>query len=122
MAKVEIKGKEVDIDIRCVKMVKFFNSIGLDTKYSCEGHKGTINEFYHITFEDYINDEDIQNFISKFKNEKGCTSFKGRFMKWIRIVSNEFKSNWIYLARNKVLANRDYKTFISLEEYKNEID
>lgn len=123
MAKMIIRGKEVDIDIRCVNMVKFFNDVvGLDTKFSCEGHEGTFNTSFEIMFEDYVTDEQIGIFICKYFNEHNHSPFRGRFIKWARLVEGRLKTNWIYRADNKVLANVDYKIFISLEEYKDEIN
>ena len=67
----------------CVPMVKYFNSIGLNTKYSCQGHDD-LNHIFFIQFKDSVSDEDIENFLSHYENNYGNNPFNGRFNKWMR--------------------------------------
>ena len=74
-----IRGNKVLIDKDCVDLVKYFNNIGLDTKYSCSGHG---EDTFEIVFEDYITDEQMEGFISKYRNKYNHSLFLGKFSKW----------------------------------------
>lgn len=84
-----------DIDEKCIPMVKFFNSVGLTTKYSCQGHDSTNARFY-IMFEESVCDENIIDFLTKFGNKYDHTPFVGMFQKWTRKISGVIQGNWSY--------------------------
>ncbi|APR02576.1 TPA: hypothetical protein ACXDAY_002155 [Clostridium botulinum] len=111
MTKINIRGQKAEIDDNCISLIKFFNSIGLDTKFCCEGHK--VNEPFYIMFEDYIDDEQIVSFIENYSNKYDHTPFCGKFVKWVRKMKGEIKFNWEYIAQDKVFAQKDYNTMIS---------
>lgn len=108
---INIRDELVEVDDNCVPLVQYFNNIGLDTKYSCEGHK--LGENFEVMFEDYIKDEQIVNFIKQYSNKCNHTPFCGQFVKWVRKMSGQITFNWIYVARDKLWAARDYETMIS---------
>jgi hypothetical protein len=98
-----IDGELVDIDINCIPMVKFFNDVGLTTKFSCEGD--SLNTF-KIIFADKVTDKQIEDFLlqSQNINQYGHTFFLGTISKWTRVISGEIKSNWVYEVHNVDLA------------------
>ena len=96
---LNIKNKDVEIDDNCVQLVKYFNSIGLDTKFCCEGHNTW--EDYNIMFEDYITDDIIFSFIEKYSNCYDHTPFCGKFVKWARKMSGDIVTNWMYISEKK---------------------
>ena len=110
-----INGELVDIDINCIPMVKFFNSVGLTTKFSCEGD--SLNH-YNIMFADSVTDKDIEDFLLKsdYLNVHNHTSFKGRFYKWCRVVSGEIKHNWMYKVRYFQWADKDLEIMHKYKE------
>lgn len=84
-----------EIDILCIPMVKFFNDVGLETEFSCEGHSGKFINNFQITFSGGVTDKDIQLFLSKLS--RSHTPLLGRFLKWTRKIDGHFVSNWEYL-------------------------
>ncbi|MDD3393796.1 MAG: hypothetical protein PHG19_04030 [Anaerotignum sp.] len=101
-------------------MVRFFNEIGLVTKFSCQGHEeGETNDFY-IMFENSVKDDVIFNFIERCSD--GClhTPLVGKFEKWVRKCEGKMISNWIYsvsygiAAKNQRLAAQDFQMMISI--------
>jgi hypothetical protein len=93
---LNIRGKEVEIDDKCVPLIEYFNSVGLDTKFCCEGHK--VGQNFYIMFEDYITDEQMMGFLEKYSNRYDHSPFCGLFVKWYRKMDGEIKSNWMYIA------------------------
>lgn len=79
------------IDEKCIPLVKFFNSIGLETQFSCSGHEENDNGVFHIMFSEKVTDKDIENLIIKYSNKYNHSPFLGKFMKWVRKLSGEIK-------------------------------
>lgn len=71
--------KNIDIDPLCLPLIEYFNSIGLTTKFSCQGHNCSLKNEFTIMFESNVSDEQIFNFILNFKNKYGHSSLKGKF-------------------------------------------
>lgn len=92
-----IDNKEIKVDVECVDLVKLFNQEGLKTKHSCQGDDR--NDF-NIIFDDEVTDSDMENFISKFKNEYGHSPFMGKFSKWCRLMNNTITYNWMFRAKD----------------------
>lgn len=89
-----------------VKLVEYFNSIGLKTKMSCEGHDDPSKALFWISFSEKVTDEDIMAF-------KDTHSFlNGWFVK--KYINNSWLE-WRYIARDKHIAALDYEYFKSLE-------
>lgn len=86
-----------EIDPLCIPMVKFFNAIGLETEFSCQGHDTDLNNSFEILFSSRVQDCDIFDFLERFKNkQKIYTPLIGRFLKWMRKVEGEIVLNWVY--------------------------
>lgn len=102
---IYIGDKEVEIDIKCVDLVKLFNQEGLMTKHSCQGDAQ--NDF-SIIFDDSVTDNDMITFISKFKNIYGHSPFIGKFSKWCRLINNKLTYNWMYTAKDYNAAHITY--------------
>ena len=96
MATLIIRGKEVEIDNDCVSLIIYFNNNGLDTKYCCDGKNN--NGTFYIMFEDYIEDSQMEEFLSKYRSKYDHSPFLGKFVKWCRVVNGKIKYNWMYLA------------------------
>ena len=107
------------IEEKCIPLVKFFNSIGLKTKYCCEGHEHSPNSKFFIIFDKSISDEKFINFIEKFSNKYNHSPFRGSFSKWYRKTSGKIVYNWQYTVTfdnyelNQSFAKIDYELFIS---------
>lgn len=84
-----------DMDKECIPLCDFFNSIGLETTYSCCGHD--IGSFW-IIFSVKVTEEDIKNVLDKCTNRFGDTPICGYFMHWLRKNSNQFVDNWAYFV------------------------
>ena len=84
------------IDKKCIEMIKFFNEIGLITKFSCQGHDNGDNNSFEIIFDNSIEDNDVLIFLEKYSNKYNHTPFIGKFTKWMRKIDDEIVSNWIY--------------------------
>ncbi|QDY27049.1 hypothetical protein [Clostridium botulinum] len=111
--KLNIKNKLIEIDDKCVPLVKYFNEIGLDTKYCCQGHNDYEN--FNIMFEEYITDEQMINFISEYSTKHKHSPFLGKFVKWYRKMSGEIVCNWMYIVNTYEEANVTYNRLISNE-------
>lgn len=84
------------IDEKCIPIVKYFNSIGLITKFSCQGHNNHSHNSFSIMFDDSIGDEIIYQYIEKYSNAYNHTPFCGKFTKWVRKVGTCIVANWNY--------------------------
>jgi len=104
-----------DIDPKCKDMVKLFNNVGLITEFSCQGHDNTYSNSFQIMFSDFVNDKDINNFLSNFDEHPTHTPIIGCFKKWARKHQGSIKSNWEYIVNygdyklNQEFALEDYK-------------
>ena len=84
------------IDEKCIPMVEYFNSIGLVTQFSCQGHNDYRNAKFYIMFDRKVSDEMIFAFLEKHSNEYNHTPFVGCFVKWARKLSGKIVCNWMY--------------------------
>lgn len=94
-----------EIDKKCIPFVEYFNKIGLETEYSCEGH--FVNEDFYIIFSNKVKDEQIERFILDRKERLQY----GFFYKWCRIVKGNLQNNWVYIVNSK------YKHMLYYELY-----
>lgn len=81
------------IDEKCIPFIHFFNKIGLQTEFSCEGHEGANHDFT-IIFHDSVTDESIAALLKKIRSIKEGTY--GTFYKWMRYYNGGIHSNWMY--------------------------
>lgn len=119
------------IDPLCIPMVKFFNSVGLTTKHSCQGHDNHVNNKFYIIFADEISDKDISGFLKKLSIKFNRVLIAGHFYKWIREkeyaedINGNWISNWMYQVdvptddyrMNQRLASDDLKLMTELYCY-----
>lgn len=94
-----MQNKEInyeEIDELCHPLVKYFNSIGLITKFSCQGHNNNLDNCFYIMFDDNIIDEQIDSFLLPLSNKCEHTPLVGKFIKWRRKINGNLTSNWIY--------------------------
>lgn len=118
------------IDPLCIPMIKYFNSIGLVTKFSCEGHDNLFYNKFQIIFDNCVTDKQIQDFIMRYSNDYDHSPFLGQFYKWGRKIGEQYVESWIYevsygdYTMNQKFAKMDYKTMIQnvdMEEKQNGI-
>lgn len=86
------------IDSNCIEFVEFFNSIGLTTSQSCEGHISRSMYSYYIQFDKSVSDSDIENFILKFEQPLYAKNkIKGKFVKiHFGFIDGKSVSAWRY--------------------------
>lgn len=109
-------SKKQKIDKLCVSFIEFFNSVGLTTKYSCQGHICHNFIKFYIIFHDNVEDSSVYDILSHLDNSQYISY--GRFQKWARVVNGKVLENWIYecsnsrmLFRNQLGASEDLKHF-----------
>lgn len=111
-----------EIDEKCIPMVRFFNDIGLKTKFSCQGHDDLANNSFYVMFDESIGSSDIMDFLLRFENNYTHSPFAGRFFKWMRKMNGAIVSNWEYRVSygqsltNQVMAKLDLD--IMVDQYK----
>lgn len=94
---IDINGALVKIDLGCIELVTLFNKFGLKTKYSCQGDY--LKNNFIIVFDKSVTDEQMELFLSKFKNNCGHSPILGKFSKWCRLIDNTITYNWIFYYR-----------------------
>lgn len=110
-----------EIDELCIPMVKYFNSIGLKTQFSCQGHEGRYSSF-DIIFDRCVTDDMICEFLEKHSNQYNHTPFMGRFLKWMRKIDGVMSSNWSYFISypycktNQLYAKMDLEKMLEEED------
>jgi len=113
------------IDEKCIPMVKFFNTVELFTKFSCQGHDDRFGNQFWIMFSIEVTDLDILIFIDKYSNKYDHSPFAGKFVKWMRKIDNKIVSNWMYEIAygscmiNQQFAENDYNKMVK-GDFKNE--
>ena len=102
----------MNLDKRVAPLVEFFNSNGLKTIMSCQGHNKTNMSMFWIEFDKSIQEQDIINFMNnhKTKFQDGRTYFFscGRFAQRIFMDMNgKFFKCWCYFAATPDAADED---------------
>lgn len=117
---IEVNYEE--IDELCIPLVKFFNSVGLITEFSCQGHDNRLHNSFQIIFHKSVTDEIITEFIKKYSGNYEHSPFCGRFVKWARKLSGEVVCTWEYVIsygdyeKNQRYACSDYCKLITNDE------
>lgn len=94
-------------------IVEYFNSEGLKTYSSCQGHNKTNMSMFYVEFDESVKEEDIESFMSKHLNFLGQFCSCGRFAKRIfvyhdvRTGGKKKCSRWCYFAATIEAANSD---------------
>ena len=104
---VEIEG----IDPGVVKMVDYFNSVGLKTIMSCEGHNKTNMSMFWIEFSKEVTDEDIEKFLLELDMKYGSLAMCGCFAMRMFPGPKYTKRRWRYMAATKEAAAADWQYF-----------
>ena len=95
-----INDEAIELDYNCIDLVNFYNSVGLKTKFCCEGHKNSnvsgVCKFY-IMFDVCVKDKHIKEFLFKYKDLHNKASFCSiNYYKWFRLHKNKLLSNWVF--------------------------
>lgn len=96
------------LDEGVIPLVEYFNSVGLTTEMSCEGHSQPSMSMFWISFTPDITQEDITNWMEYHLNEWGHFTSCGRFVQRFYIVDGgRLVTSYQYLAANKSAAATD---------------
>ena len=82
-----------NMDKECIAICDFFNSIGLETVFSCCGHNV---EQFNIVFSNKVKTENIVEFLDLISQNYDHTPLIGYFSMWVRKYKNKMISNWMY--------------------------
>ena len=75
-----------ELDQEVIPMVEYFNSVGLPTYMSCQGHNDTNMSMFWISFEKSVTIEDLVAFERKHTRWAGGFPCCGRFV--VRVLAN----------------------------------
>ena len=75
-----------ELDPEVIPMVEYFNSVGLPTYMSCQGHNKTNMSMFWIEFDKSVSIDDLVEFERKHTRMAGGFPCNGRFV--IRILAN----------------------------------
>lgn len=98
---------EAKLDKKVVPLVQFFNSNGLPTLMSCQGHNKTNMSMFWIEFDKAVTEADIVTFMRSHLNWAGMFCSCGRFAKRIYASHNSVYECWCYFAATVEAANAD---------------
>jgi hypothetical protein len=99
------------LDVGVVPLVEYFNSQGLKTKMSCQGHNTTTMSMFWIQFDSSVTEDDIIQFQRQHLNQLGGFSACGRFVKRILAYSTGVRYSWEYMASGVEAANCDLQNW-----------
>jgi hypothetical protein len=94
------------MDQSVIPLVNYFNSQGLKTKMSCEGHNKTNMSMFWISFDNSITEQDIINFQNKHLQNSVFVSC-GRFAQRLYVGGPTIVKEWCYFAATKEAADKD---------------
>jgi hypothetical protein len=100
-----------DIDPGVIQMVNYFNSVGLKTAMSCEGHNSTNVSMFWIEFAKEVTEEDIEKFQIKLQTKYGSYATCGCFAMRLFPGTKYTRRRWRYMAATKEAAESDYRFF-----------
>ena len=108
-----------ELDPEVIPMVEYFNSVGLKTCMSCQGHNKTNMSMFWIQFAKTVTNEDIIAFQRKHADKWGGFPCNGRFV--IRILANtknfidgvEYAIN--YMSATIEAAKEDLERWIAID-------
>ena len=119
-----------ELDPACVPLVRYFNSHGLPTFFSCEGHPERPGmDIFRIDFQSSVTTLDIVKFQSSHLNRHGVFHTHGKFSKRLVLLAESIdeegsrvpnspvgRSVWWYSAATVVDADRDLRYFQSMDD------
>jgi hypothetical protein len=108
----ELNGEVIQLEPAVIPLVDYFNSVGLKTIMSCEGHNNTNMSMFWIDFSTKVTDDDIKNFLFGLNEKYGSAATFGKFAKAISVGrNNEVHFRWRYMAATKNSAACDWVYF-----------
>lgn len=126
--KTEEKWKEIGLDELCIPIVQYFNRKGLKTDMCCQGHNKTNMSMFWISFDEFINELDIINFMEKHLSKYGPFISNGKFANRIFLGlknpstlkgdKKDIKAyrGWYYFAATPEAAMEDLKEWERIDE------
>lgn len=126
-------GDEQDFsecEAACIPLIKFFNSYGLPTEFSCQGHDSPQKSMFYIMFDSSVITADIILFQSRYLNRVGHFVSCGRFSKRLTLLTYLPEGNkhsagakgeckaysvWEYTAATVEAADADLATWQAIE-------
>lgn len=111
-----------DYDPLVIPMVEYFNSHGLKTSMSCQGHNKTNMSMFWISFDSSVTEEDIIKFQRAHLDGDGDFRMCGRMNK--RYVTGRYGvwSRFEYDAATVEAANIDLLRWKRISEKRSKID
>ena len=102
------------IDNGVIPLVAYFNSQGLKTSMSCEGHNRTNMSMFWISFDDSVTEQDIIAFqMRHLRTRYNVFSSCGRFSQRVYVGGATVVHQWCYFAATKEAADTDLYNWIS---------
>lgn len=102
------------MDKNVIPLVEYFNSQGLITEMSCQGHNRTNKSMFWISFTDSIKEQDIINFQMKHRDKMFNFTSCGRFAERLFVGQKAIVKKWYYFAATVDAAMAD------LQKWKND--
>ena len=105
----------MDLDPLVIPIVNYFNSCGLPTVMSCQGHNKTNMSMFWVQFADSVTDEDIEAFMRCHLDWRGMFPTCGRFAKrmngFFSVRDGQWKTeeHWCYFAATQKAAAEDLR-------------
>lgn len=103
----------MDLDPLVIPMIRFFNTYGLPTVMSCQGHNKTNMSMFWIQFSDDVTEDDIEAFMQAHLDWRGtftsCGRFAKRFSGFYSVKDGQWKTeeHWCYFAATPEAAAED---------------
>ena len=99
------------LDSKVIPLVNYFNSIGLKTHMSCEGHNQTNQSMFWIEFDKAVAEENIEAFLIRLREQYGSSATNGCFAMRIFPGPKYTMRRWRYMAATQEAARADYIFF-----------
>lgn len=122
--KTEEYWKEKGLDELCIPIVQYFNRKGLKTNMCCQGHNEPNMSMFWVSFDEFINELDIIEFMEKHLSKYGPFISCGKFANRIFVgLGNSGRKDdlkayrgWYYFAANSKAAMEDLKEWIEMDK------
>ena len=105
-----------DYDLLVIPMVEYFNSHGLKTIMSCQGHNQTNMSMFWIGFDSSVTEEDIIKFQRAHLDVNGNFCICGRMNKRYVVGKNGVWTRFEYDAATVDAANKDLLRWMLIDK------
>ena len=105
-----------DYDPLVIPMVEYFNSHGLKTIMSCQGHNQTNMSMFWIGFDKSVTEEDIIKFQRAYLDVNGNFCICGRMNKRYVVGENGVWTRFEYDAATVDAANKDLLRWMLIDK------